>query len=87
VTELPAQWTLIGGLETVELSGRADLSLSGRWLATPHVDGRLRIWDVEIGECVREYEVGQKLASVWFFPDEWRVLGSTADGELLQISD
>jgi WD40 repeat protein len=87
VTELPAQWTLIGGLETEELSGRADLSRSGRYLATPHVDGRVRVWDLEHGECMVEWDVGAPLAAVWFFPDDWRVLGSTTEGELLLISE
>lgn len=86
VTELPAAWVLVDGLETVELSGKADLSSSGRWLATPHVDRHVRVWDLESGTCIGAWDVGALLTAVWFFPDEWRILGTTSEGELLQIS-
>lgn len=87
VTELPAQWTLIDGLETVELCGRAALSASGRYFATPHVDGRVRLWDLEQGECAHEWDLGVRFSALWFFPDEWRLLGSTSEGGLLQLSE
>ncbi|MEQ1501739.1 MAG: hypothetical protein ABMB14_05885 [Myxococcota bacterium] len=85
VTELPAGWTLVDGLELPELSGRADLSVSGRYLATPHKDQRVRVWDLERSACVAEYDVGIALTGVWFFPDEWRILGTSRDGALIQV--
>ena len=79
-------WVLVDGLETEALSGKADLSSSGRYLATPHTDEHVRVWDLETGSCIAEWNVGTTLTAVWFFPDEWRVLGTTVDGQLLQIS-
>jgi WD40 repeat protein len=85
VTELPAGWLLINGLQTVALSGRAGLSRSGRVLATPHTDGHVRLWDLDRGECCADWDVGMALDAVFVFPDEWRVLGAAADGQLLGL--
>jgi WD40 repeat protein len=85
VTELPAGWLLIDGLQTVALSGRAGLSRSGRVLATPHTDGHVRLWDLDRGECCADWDVGMALDAVFVFPDEWRVLGASADGQLVGL--
>lgn len=83
LTEMPSGFRIIDGLQTTALSGKIGLSPSGRTLATPHVDGRVRVWDLDRGLCVAEWDAGQPLSAVFVAPDEWRVLGAASDGQLI----
>ena len=61
-----------------------DVSADGRTMLTSSDDGLVRLWDVESGELLREYEGATDLVQpIAFSPDERTALGGTGDGEAI----
>lgn len=91
-TNNPAEiflWDLESGSKRSELTGHASsvgyagiaFSPNGRWLATAHGDGFVRLWDISSGKVVRTLEGHRGLVlAARFSPDGHQIASAGMDG-------
>jgi hypothetical protein len=65
----------------------ADASLDGRWLATGHGDGRIRLWNLSTGERVKEFVQHTDWIMALAFSPDGRWLGSIGRDDLVLLHD
>lgn len=78
-----------GGGMTIEYDGvppsSAMFSKDGRRIVSSHVDGSLRLWDVEQGKQVKKFKVGEGVSFVQVSPDDKTILAAVSKSDELQI--
>ncbi|RKU32950.1 hypothetical protein C6495_09950, partial [Candidatus Poribacteria bacterium] len=44
-------------------------SLNRKWLSTHNLDGVVKVWDIQRGECVTRLELEDRISNIVFSPD------------------